>query len=558
MRNEEPSPSASAPAGEGDRRRGNLPCESVSEPENCIRDSQGHQRDRTECEEEKVETPFSSVEIAFVNHLVGRGLLARRSFKKGEVICNDAEPLVAAQHIYSERCSWTCERCFTFLGNLRDQAELILSNDPSDGVKRSRRIQENLELLTDDFLQREGLCLARPIPCDRKCGVVYCSEEHKKLGQTEGPHRLLCLEATKRMQRAWRVFASHSRKFSENFLLAGRAYAQILVHVLYGQKSVEEATTPFCGFFCRRWEELGAGEVPREEAGEPRELRSLSGRRQTLEESFSLLCRVFLAPDVLGESAWTPANGACGEERRQLLQEKWRKLFSLDFYSELLGTFELVNVDIEFDSPLNARVASALSLRPCKALLRLVKKVVACEDVIDAESLEAGARGALDRDSNSEDMEEWKTLVEDLLPPFLGVGLFRAVSMTNHSCWPNAEVDYPFLTNAAQVTALRDIAEKEEILLSYIDESLPLAERQRLLKSHYKFTCGCQRCQVEAAATLLARRGALPTEKAGALDAIAGATGLSPSLVDEVLSFSSACSNSEEPHAAESVSGIPS
>ncbi|KFG51291.1 putative histone lysine methyltransferase, SET [Toxoplasma gondii FOU] len=127
MRNEEPSPSASAPAGEGDRRRGNLPCESVSEPENCIRDSQGQQRDRTECEEEKVETPFSSVEIAFVNHLVGRGLLARRSFKKGEVICNDAEPLVAAQHIYSERCSWTCERCFTFLGNLRDQAELILS-----------------------------------------------------------------------------------------------------------------------------------------------------------------------------------------------------------------------------------------------------------------------------------------------------------------------------------------------------------------------------------------------------------------------------------------------
>ncbi|KFG29045.1 putative histone lysine methyltransferase, SET [Toxoplasma gondii p89] len=495
---------------------------------------------------------------------------------------------------FSRRCSWTCERCFTFLGNLRDQAELILSNDPSDLVKRSRRIQENLELLTDDFLQREGLCLARPIPCNRKCGVVYCSEEHKKLGQTEGPHRLLCLEATKRMQRAWRAFASHSRKFSENFLLAGRAYAQILVHVLYGQKSVEEATTPFCGFFCRRWEELGAGEVPREEAGEPRELRSLSGRRRTLEESFSLLCRVFLAPDVLGESAWTPANGACGEERRQLLQEKWRKLFSLDFYSELLGTFELVNVDIEFDSPLNARVASALSLRPCKALLRLVKKVVACEDVIDAESLEAGARGALDRDSNSEDMEEWKTLVEDLLPPFLGVGLFRAVSMTNHSCWPNAEVDYPFLTNAAQVTALRDIAEKEEILLSYIDESLPLAERQRLLKSHYKFTCGCQRCQVEvsshekvarfsqAAATLLARRGALPTEKAGALspsihirtmnakkvkfpvffffykDAIAGATGLSPSLVDEVLSFSSACSNSEEPHAAESVSGIPS
>ena len=32
--------------------------------------------------------------------------------------------------------------------------------------------------------------------------------------------------------------------------------------------------------------------------------------------------------------------------------------------------------------------------------------------------------------------------------PFIGWGLFRLGSMTNHSCWPNAEADFP-LDNAA-------------------------------------------------------------------------------------------------------------
>ena len=27
--------------------------------------------------------------------------------------------------------------------------------------------------------------------------------------------------------------------------------------------------------------------------------------------------------------------------------------------------------------------------------------------------------------------------------PFIGWGLFRIGSLTNHSCWPNAEADYP-------------------------------------------------------------------------------------------------------------------
>ncbi|CBZ51994.1 conserved hypothetical protein [Neospora caninum Liverpool] len=539
----------------GKPHRVSLPPDSAGrEKGRCSSDSWGH-REPTETETENADSPFSAVEIAFVNSKVGRGVLARRAFKKGEVIYNDAEPLVAAQHIYSERCSWTCGRCFTFVGNLRQQLELILSNDASDAAKRDRRIQENLELLTDDFLQ-EDFCLAQPVPCARNCGVVYCSEEHKKVGRRENALRKMHMHfSSSGGENAGRRERMANRS-------GGRAYAQMLVDVLYGQASVEDVMTPFCRFYSRRWEDIGDAEealsAPR---GAAERWRRSRGRLEILKESFSLLCRVFLAEDVLGETPWATENG--DEPDTAHLRDKWKVLFSLDFYSHLLGTFDLVNVDIEFDNPLNARLASSRlsSLWRCKPLFRLGKRIAACEDAEDDEDQEIqGGRSPTDgSEAAGAEEEEWKALVGDLLPPFMGIGLFRAVSMTNHSCWPNAEVDYPSLTKTAQVTALRDIAQDEQVLLSYIDETLPLASRQRLLKRHYKFTCACVRCQVEAAAALLDRRGALPAAEGAAVDAIADATGLSPLLVGDILSFSASFSKSSgEAHAPETVSEDPS
>lgn len=37
------------------------------------------------------------------------------------------------------------------------------------------------------------------------------------------------------------------------------------------------------------------------------------------------------------------------------------------------------------------------------------------------------------------------------LLPFIGWGLFQLGSMTNHSCWPNAESDFPLSKPALEV-----------------------------------------------------------------------------------------------------------
>ncbi|KAL8427280.1 hypothetical protein Efla_002718 [Eimeria flavescens] len=93
---------------------------------------------------------------------------------------------------------------------------------------------------------------------------------------------------------------------------------------------------------------------------------------------------------------------------------------------------------------------------------------------------------------------------------FLGWGLFRLGSMTNHSCWPNAEFDFPLPRPSLEVRALRPIQEGEEVVVSYIDESLPLHQRQQLLKQHYGFSCTCPRCVVEVSVSQADVRGPTP------------------------------------------------
>lgn len=45
-----------------------------------------------------------------------------------------------------------------------------------------------------------------------------------------------------------------------------------------------------------------------------------------------------------------------------------------------------------------------------------------------------------------------------------------------------------------KVIVLRDIAAGEEVLTSYIDLALPVAERQSELKERYGFECKCEEC----------------------------------------------------------------
>ncbi|KAK4689455.1 hypothetical protein P7C73_g669, partial [Tremellales sp. Uapishka_1] len=87
------------------------------------------------------------------------------------------------------------------------------------------------------------------------------------------------------------------------------------------------------------------------------------------------------------------------------------------------------------------------------------------------------------------------TLSSPSLSP-IGVSTSPIVALCNHSCQPNAVVVFPGLVGGEMnVVAIRDLAPGEEILTSYIDVSIPFADRQLDLSKRYGFTCQCQLCR---------------------------------------------------------------
>ncbi|KAI1468651.1 uncharacterized protein F4812DRAFT_458178 [Daldinia caldariorum] len=74
-----------------------------------------------------------------------------------------------------------------------------------------------------------------------------------------------------------------------------------------------------------------------------------------------------------------------------------------------------------------------------------------------------------------------------------GTYLNPALAMVNHSCIPNAFVQ--FIGRAAILHAYREIKKGEEIEISYIESTVHRSQRQEALKTRYRFECACPRCK---------------------------------------------------------------
>ncbi|PNH04170.1 Histone-lysine N-methyltransferase ATXR2 [Tetrabaena socialis] len=84
--------------------------------------------------------------------------------------------------------------------------------------------------------------------------------------------------------------------------------------------------------------------------------------------------------------------------------------------------------------------------------------------------------------------------------------LLAAQSCINHSCDPNATAAADSGDRTATLLAQRPIPAGSEVLLSYIDVSLPYKQRQAELRD-YGFVCRCGRCAAEAAEARARRQG---------------------------------------------------
>ncbi|CAI9733077.1 SET and MYND domain-containing protein 5 [Octopus vulgaris] len=79
-----------------------------------------------------------------------------------------------------------------------------------------------------------------------------------------------------------------------------------------------------------------------------------------------------------------------------------------------------------------------------------------------------------------------------------GSGLYSMQSCCNHSCVPNAEVQFPHNCHKLRVVALEDIVPGEEICISYLDGCMlerSRHSRQKHLRDNYLFNCKCIKCQ---------------------------------------------------------------
>ena len=78
----------------------------------------------------------------------------------------------------------------------------------------------------------------------------------------------------------------------------------------------------------------------------------------------------------------------------------------------------------------------------------------------------------------------------------VGSALSVLMGWHNHDCMPSASSTVA-ADGMVTLTALRDIAEGEEVTISYIDATQPVEERRKTLMAHYGFECRCGRCVEE-------------------------------------------------------------
>jgi SET domain len=75
----------------------------------------------------------------------------------------------------------------------------------------------------------------------------------------------------------------------------------------------------------------------------------------------------------------------------------------------------------------------------------------------------------------------------------LGLAFDPALALLNHSCNPNAAI--VFNRNIASLRSIKDIAEGEQITISYADNTFKRAARRLLLRDQYFFECRCLGCE---------------------------------------------------------------
>ncbi|KFK39502.1 hypothetical protein AALP_AA3G252100 [Arabis alpina] len=412
----------------------------------------------------------------------GKGVYAKSEFKEDELILKD-QILVGIQHSSNKVDCLVCSFCFRFIGSIEKQIgrKLYFKNmglsgccdgEEDDCVKYNGNEEQcgasssNHNSLPQEVVSSlmngemalpytDKFPLPSPLSCPGRCQeAFYCSESCAKT-DWETSHSLLCTgERSETISReALGEFIQHANDTNDIFLLAAKTIAFTILRYrklkaeyvnkqakqsVSKQSLLLEAWKPVSIGYKRRWWDciaLPDDVDPSDEGAFRKQIKDLACN------SLELL-------------------------KAAIFDKECEALFSLEIYGNIIGMFELNNLDLVVASPVE-------------------DYFLYIDDLPDAvkEEAEEITRPFLD------------ALGDEYSDCCQGTAFFPLQSCMNHSCCPNAkafkrEVDRD---GQAVIIALRRISKNEEVTISYIDEELPYKERQALL-ADYGFSCKCPKC----------------------------------------------------------------
>ncbi|XP_027170995.1 histone-lysine N-methyltransferase ATXR2 [Coffea eugenioides] len=439
-----------------------------------------------------------------------KGVYAKVDFKEGDLVLKDPV-LFGIQHSSNKMDCLVCSHCFQFIGSvelqigrklyLRNLADASGSNsgkrkfssalkDCSGQCNESRDhgdsdVEEydvdrcglsdsksNTNIIPKDVIDSlmEGglklphsdiVSLPAVVSCPGKCKEAYYCSQSCAEADWNLYHSLLCTgKGSKSLStEALSVFIQHANETNDIFLLAAKVISFTILRyrklktVYFEEKEKHDAPSILgsCNFslLLEAWEPVSMG------------------YKRRWWNCISLPDDVDCHDEVafrlqIKELAFTSLQLL----KAAIFDKECEPLFSLEIYGHIIGMFELNNLDLVVESPVE-------------------NYFLYIDDLPDSEKEKAEKVTESFLDALG---DEYSGCCE-------GTAFFPLQSCMNHSCNPNAKAfkREEDRDGQAVLVALQPIHKGEEVTISYIDEELPYEERQSLL-ADYGFRCRCPKC----------------------------------------------------------------
>ncbi|KAH7459541.1 Histone-lysine N-methyltransferase ATXR2 [Phytophthora ramorum] len=428
----------------------------------------------------------------------GKAMYAERALKAGEPIWTEA-PFVAMQHEDNKEFVDCCDNCFVpLIDSQACWARVMASSREVEG--EAAPADETAASAVDfdasiAFLMKEGgkapqesyfsvFKLAESqVRCG--CGVVYCCDTCKQLAYAQH-HALLCPHSEER-DSSMGTFLNHTLVTNEIFQLAAKVVVKIVL-LFVATQDVAKARQPVDMFCKLPWWDVVTTEDDLEEGETMDEYR---------EKFRSLIVQTFdhfmtgLRENLTHLETNAELNGLSADAVLASCDE----ILNVDFFSRVVGMFEMNNISMEIDHPFHAlgEALSEASAEEKKDMPPVLSRVKSALEKF-AEEHKHQLCDCDDEHEHEHEEEECYALDEDFVG-VEGTALFSGICTMNHSCDPNCTVLYT-KDGAAHVFAVQDITEGEELCISYIDVDQEVDERAECLRE-YQFACHCTRCEEE-------------------------------------------------------------